>query len=306
MKNLLIIIFFSFPVWVLAQTSPASQPAPATVPQSAAAAPQPPPDSTLTQALHFADSVFSRPSFTYDLSEPDFPPDLQSILIRFNNAISANKEWFLDYRKKNAPSGGTLPYNERFGITYAEYQRIQNLEKLPPHYITISQQLITVTHDNGHIRFKGADETRILDYLEINLSERQLLFAGDTLVFVGAMNTSQLSPLGLSKGYIWRLEKADIKNTFEAGKVTARVVEINLGEPLPSTTSANAAPGTPSTPSTSLSTSTPPNTGANSSPSTPNTVRSTNPPPKTLLRIKYQDLLQGVTRADFDFIGFIH
>ncbi len=248
MKNILIIIAFSFPTWTLAQSGAVPSP------ESAAA---------LTQALHFTDSIFSRPSFTYDLSEPDFPPDLQSILIRFNNAIAANKEWFLDYRSKNSTP---LPYNERFGITPAEYQRIQNLEKLPPHFSTISQQQITVTHDNGHIRFKGIDETRILDYLDINLTQRQLLFAGDTLNFVGPMNASQLLPLGLSKGYTWRLEKADIKSTLEAGKVTARVVEINLGTPLPS----------------------------NSNPNTP------------LLRIKYQDMLQGTIRADFDFMGFIH
>jgi hypothetical protein len=218
-------------------------------------------DSLLTQALSFIDSVFNRPDFTFDIAEPAIPKDMQSILIRFNNAVAADKQWFLDYRDKNA-AGGSLPHNERFGITREEYQRVQNLERFPPRLITLSQQKASVDRHDGNIHFKGEGEIRILDYWEIDLRQQKIIFAGDTLPFGGTMIGNQLSPFGLTQGYVWRLEKADLKNTLQAGKVTARVVEIDLGLPKDTT--------------------------------------------KVFLRIKYQDMQEGITRAEMDLTGFVH
>jgi hypothetical protein len=224
--------------------------------------PAPTPDSLLAQAFHFTDSVFDRPEFTYDIAEPDIPKDMQSILIRFNDAVTADKQWFIDYRNKYAAGGQPLPYNERFGITRAEYQRVQRMEKVPPHLVSVSRQKVTVSRENNNIRFKGSDETRILDYLEIDLQQQKIIFAGDTLHFAGTMNASQLLPFSLTQGYRWRMEIADLKNTLQTNKVTARVVEVTLGLPLDSG--------------------------------------------KTFLRIKYQDMQAGETRADMDLIGYVH
>src|SRR5882762_2232078 len=92
---------------------------------------QPRDSTSLAEAFHFTDSLFDRAEFTYDIAEPDISKDIQSILARFSDAVSANKEWFIDYRKKYAAGGQSLPYNERFGITPGEYLRIQQLEKVP-------------------------------------------------------------------------------------------------------------------------------------------------------------------------------
>ena len=220
-------------------------------------------DSTsLEQAFHFTDSLFNRAEFTYDIAEPDIPKDIQSILARFSDAVSADKEWFIDYRNKNAAGGQPLPYNERFGITPGEYVRIQQLEKVPPRMITISQQKVTVSRENNVIHFKGDGEALILKYLEIDLQQQKLIFAGDTIPFAGAMNAAQLSPFRLTKGHMWRLEMADLKSTLQTDKITARVVELDLG--LPDETG------------------------------------------RTFLRIKYQDMQSGVTRADMDLTGFVH
>ncbi len=63
-------------------------------------------DSTSpAQAFHFTDSLFDRAEFTYDVAEPDIPKEIQSILARFSNAVSADKEWFIDYRNKYAATG---------------------------------------------------------------------------------------------------------------------------------------------------------------------------------------------------------
>ena len=192
---------------------------------------QPQDSTSLAQAFHFTDSLFDRGNFTFDIAEPDISKDIQSILARFSNAVSADKEWFIDYRNKYAAGGQPLPYNERFGITPGEYLRIQQLEKIPPRMITISQQKVTISRESNVIHFIGDGEALILKYLEIDLRQQKIIFAGDTLPFGGAMNAGQLSPFRLTKGYIWRMEKADLQTTLQTDKITARVVELDLGMP---------------------------------------------------------------------------
>lgn len=266
MKNILLIIIISgFSLHDFAQSDSSHSVARSTQHPSILqpSASRPAADSSLAQAFQFTDSVFNRAEFTYEIVEPDLPADMQSILTRFNNAVAANKEWFLEYRNKNATADQPLPYNARFGITATEYNRLLHLEKAAPHFITIAQQKITVQRQNDHIYFKGNDESRILDYLMIDPQHQAITFVGDTLLFAGAMNVNQRTPFGLSQGYVWRLEKADIPSTLQAGKVTARVVEINLG-------------------------------------------LTNDASPKIFLLIKYQDMQEGVTRADLDLIGFVH
>ena len=251
MKNILLIIMvFGFSFHDFAQSG---------LSRSAA-------DSSLAQAFLFIDSAFNRAEFTYDIIEPDLPADMQSILNRFNNAVAANREWFLEYRKKYVTTDQPLPYNARFGITVSEYNRVLNLEKTAPHFTTIAQQKVTIQRRNDHIYLKSDGESRILDFLTIDPQPQVITFVGDTLLFAGAMNINQRASFGLTQGYVWRLEKADIQSTLQAGKVTARVVEINLG--LTSDTISNQS--------------------------------------KIFLRIKYQDMQDGVTRADLDLIGFVH
>lgn len=185
----------------------------------------------LKQAFLFTDSLFNRPEFTYDIAEPGISKDLQFILLRFNNAVSKNKEWFIEYRNKYAVGGQSLPYNERFGITPEEYLRIQQMEKTPPRLITLAQQKVTVSRENKVLHFKGSGETLVFNYLEIDEQQQKIIFAGDTLLFAGAMTGTQLSPFHLTEGYIWRLERADLNSTLQTDKITARVVEFDLGLP---------------------------------------------------------------------------
>lgn len=187
------------------------------------------PENSQKAAFSFIDSVFHRPSFTYETLQPEIPKDMQTILIRFNNAIVANRQWFIDYRNKYSNSGQPLPYNERFGITADEYKRIQNMESTPPALVAIDSQTVTVQKDAGLIHFHSSSDSHLLDYLLIDPSQHTLLYGGDTIPFIGRMSTGPSSPYGQWQGYTWRMEKADAKNTLDSNKLTARVIEINLG-----------------------------------------------------------------------------
>lgn len=193
-----------------------------------------PTDSVRHAAFRFVDSVFARKAFVFQTLQPDIPVDMQAILIRFNNAVVANQAWFLDYRNKYAGSGQPLPYNERFGISADEYRRVQNLSTAPSQLVAVDSQHVTVSQGSAYsfIQLKSDGDTHLLDYLMIDPAGQQLLYGADTIPFIGRTNTGPSSPYGQLQGFTWRLEKTDIASTLDAGKVTARVIEINLGLPV--------------------------------------------------------------------------
>lgn len=200
---------------------------PASKPQQTPTQSKPYPITPADSAIHFADSIFHNPALLYQLTEPDIPVDIQSILARFNNALVANREWFQQYRI--AYAGKPLPYNERFGINPDEYKRLQNLEQSPPQLVPIDTQKVTVTHEAGYLRFTTNGDIRLLDYLQIDLQKDLVVFGGDTIPLVGHTVTTAASPYGEWEGYTWRLQKADAASSLATSRVTARVVEINMG-----------------------------------------------------------------------------
>lgn len=190
-----------------------------------------PADPTRDAAFGFADSVFNRTSFLFETLQPDIPADMQLILIRMNNAISANRDWFIEFRKKYGGSGAALPYDEHFGISREEYNKVQHMETQPPQLVVADSQKVAVQSDNGLIQFKTEGNPHFLDYLLLDIRHQWLMYGGDTLPFKGAVTTQPSNPYGQWHGYTWRLERTDFAATLEAGKPTARVIEVDLGLP---------------------------------------------------------------------------
>ena len=245
-------------------TTPKTTQKPAAKSQQTITQSKPYPITPADSAIHFADSIFHNPTLLYQLVQPDIPADIQSILVRFNNALVANREWFQQYR--TAYAGKPLPYNQRFGITPDEYKRLQNLEQAPAQLTPVDTQKVTVTREAGYIRFTTDGDIRLLDYLQIDLKNNFVVFGGDTIPLIGHTATNATSPYGGWEGYTWRLQKADAASTLATSLVTARVVEVNLGLTSPEGQST---------------------------------------PRKVFLRLKYQDMKNGETKANLELVGYL-
>jgi hypothetical protein len=230
-------------------------------------------NDTLPQALAdrkaafgFFDSIFARPSFLFARLEPGLPAGMDTILLRFNTAVAANRQWFNAYKDKYTASGQQLPYDPHFGITYMEYRRILELAHAPIRLAPADSQLITVLREGGLVHFRSAGENHLLDYLLVDPGHQQLLYGGDTIPFAGLSDPGLANRIGLTattwQGYSWRLEKTDIATGIAGLHVAARVVQIDLGLP----------------------------------------QGQINP----LFRIHYEQLKADSTVSGFDLIGFIH
>lgn len=185
-----------------------------------------PASPALIAAFHFIDSAFAKPTFEFEMLGPGMPAGLDSILFRFNNAVAANRQWFMEYRKQYP--GQTLPYNDKFGITPDEYRRIQNYASSPTQMVPVDSQQVSVIRTDGLIRLKCSGDLRFLDYLYFDPKDMQAYYGGDTIPFTGRSGASS-SPYGPWQGFKWRLEKTNVTITLQ--NVTAHVVEIDLGLP---------------------------------------------------------------------------
>jgi hypothetical protein len=212
------------------------------------------------QAFRLVDSIFHDSVCHFEITEFDFPADVRDILLRFNNSVAANKEWFEQY-VGHAPAGQPLPYNEKFGITPEEYGKIRNMDKVHPALKVVDTQKVVILRQEGKISFKGEGDGRVLDYLEFYPDKKEVVFAGDTIPFARMVSMTAVSAYGLTDGYTWRLERTDVNKTLQARLLTAHVVEIDLG------------------------------------------IR--HPDNKPLLRIQYQDMENGVNRANLDLSGYV-
>ncbi len=188
-----------------------------------------PPDTTRDSAFTLLDSIFNRPEFLYETVGPDIPADIQPLLIRLNNAIAANQQWFMEFRNKY--SDQPLPYDPRFGITAAEYSRVRHLQAVPPRLVPIDSQTVSILKDGGFIHFKCNGDEHLLDYLYIDPSHQLLEYGGDTIPFAGAASSGRNSPYGQWQGFVWHLEHVDTQTVLDSVQVTARIVEVNIGIP---------------------------------------------------------------------------
>lgn len=244
------------------------------------------PITPVDSAIRFADSIFHTPTFLYQQVQPDIPEDIQSILIRFNNALANNRQWFQDYKAANA--GQTLPYNQRFGITTEEYKKLQNLEKTPPQLVPVDTMKVAVLREGGYIRFHTDGDIHLFDYLQIDLKSGLVVYGGDTIPLIGYTVTAASSPYGQWQGYTWRLEKADVATAITTNRVTARVVEINMG----------LAPRTAQTPAD-------PQAAPQQTPQQQTPQQTPQSGTRIFLRLKYQDMRDGAPTANLELVGYL-
>jgi hypothetical protein len=190
--------------------------------------PRPVSPEKVKEAFSWVDSVFHGSSFSFEVTEFDFPADIREILLKFNNAIAANKDWFAAY-SSHATAGQPLPYDEKFGITREEYDRIKNMDRLHPALKVVDTLKITILRQDEKISFSGEGDGRILDYLEFNLRTNELIFAGDNIPFSPGINMTSAIAYSLVNTQRWRLQTTDVNKSLQANQLTARVVEIELG-----------------------------------------------------------------------------
>lgn len=180
----------------------------------------------------FVDSLLKKEKATLEILDFTFSPDLQEILSRFQKAMTENKEWVQEYFSKNYKEGEGLPYNEKFGISKDEYQKIKDMEKSPPEIIVKLSAPIKINHTSGYITFTtGEDDAKFIELLKIDLRNEVLLFNSDTIPFTKEIHAPSSTPFGEWHGYKWYQETSNLGEHDEVkfDKLISKIIEVDFG-----------------------------------------------------------------------------
>jgi hypothetical protein len=139
-----------------------------------------------------------------------YPKRYLELTGKLQSAISTNRDWWLDYIKKNAKDGEPLPYTSKFGLTKKEYDEFLSLAEQRTLEIAGSGTLLVKTNSSG-FEFDGGSELADLTGIKINLKELTV-----TTPFAVLKNpTQEESPggpgLGAYSGYQWNFEQSDLE-----------------------------------------------------------------------------------------------
>ena len=113
----------------------------------------------------FLDSLLKKDNYTAEFLDFEYPKEIQEITMRFQKSVAERKEWFQEYYSKNYKEGEGMPYNENFGITKEEYQKIKDLEKTGARLIACGQAMA----------FFDVKKTDLLPDVRISLTAQTVL-----------------------------------------------------------------------------------------------------------------------------------
>lgn len=181
----------------------------------------------------FVDSLLKRDEVIVEILDFTLPPDIQDITRRFQKAMAENKEWAQEYISKNYREGEGVPYNEKFGISKEEYQKIKDIEKSRPTIAVKSSVPIKVNRTINSITFTTAhDEIKFIELLKIDLKNQTMSFNNDTIPFTNEINAPASTPFGEWHGYAWKKETSNLgeNDDLKFDKLISKIVEIDFGK----------------------------------------------------------------------------
>jgi hypothetical protein len=186
-------------------------------------------------AFGFVDSVFRPAAFVFEINELRPPDSVLAIMVKFNNAIAANKEWAAEYMNKYYVAGQGAPYNEKFGITKEEYDKIKNADGSSYKLNKVKSEKLAIERVNACISFEGNDSFRVLNYLFFCGSSKTVIFGKDTISFAGELTAPSSTPFGKWHGYRWHYEKSNQSSEadIKIHELSSKIIEVDIGRTIP-------------------------------------------------------------------------
>jgi hypothetical protein len=131
---------------------------------------------------------------------------LLGLTARFQQALSENRDWFLEYVKGRGDKLG-LPYHEKMGLTEAEYNELTT-SLLATKLIPMVTEDVIIKRKGREITFNNNGALSILRELQIDRDGKKISFGDyelllkDTVKTVGNKNVLSSS----WKGYTWQFD----------------------------------------------------------------------------------------------------
>ena len=163
------------------------------------------------------------------------PPRANELAEKMMAAIGKNKGWLLDAIKKSSP-GEPLPYDERLGLTEAEYKEFLALSKqMTLKEIAVHEIHVVRNSDNTISLVVGKDEMPTLSALKFDLAKNTVSTPFGELANPKPVDLSakgEGGALGPYKGLSFHLETVpgDLNGTAKWSDFSGKTVSMILGK----------------------------------------------------------------------------
>ncbi len=186
-------------------------------------------DDSIRQAFLFVDTILAAGTHSYNIVDFIYPQEYQDLMIKFNNAVSSNRQWYVDYIKKYYVPGKGHPYDTLFGVTKKEYDRLKDIENVQTELKVFASGEFEMKKDSGMISFKTQGVGRLLDFLKIDLKHDLIFFDSDTIEYTELMNVNNTTRMGPWKGYVWRKERTNVMSVNKLEDTNSKTINIIFG-----------------------------------------------------------------------------
>jgi hypothetical protein len=184
---------------------------------------------SIKNAFAFVDSLLEPGLHNYDIVDFEYPKDLQDLMIKMNNAIAANKQWYVDYAKKNYIPGEGIPYDTLFGITKDEFNRLKHIDTVQTILKVLASGKVDISKESNRVAFKSQGASALFDYIKIDLPENLMVLESDTISFDHFLHVTSNKRMGPWKGYIWSKKATNIMNTGRLEDTNAKMIDLIFG-----------------------------------------------------------------------------
>lgn len=183
-------------------------------------------------AVGFLNNTLTNGTHKFTILEKDIPADLRKIALRYRQAVSDSMQWFHEYSQLYADQS-PLPYHKNFGISEAEYDRMNN--EFPRLKMkTKDVKTLEVNKTDGYIGFKGDGVFTIFDAVVIDVNNDKMLIDEQAVPYSGEVSEDESSGFGAWKGYKWRAESGSMDDVKAFKDTDYSLIEISVGKTLQS------------------------------------------------------------------------
>lgn len=181
-------------------------------------------------AIDYINGLLSQGNHKLEILEKDISPDLKQIVLRYRKAVSDSMEWYQNYSQENK-NQNPLPYHVNFGISQAEYERMNREFPLQKMKIKSSRTL-TVNKAEDKINFKGDGDFTIFNTVAIDTKNKTMIVDDQLIPYAGEFTEGETSGFGSWKGYRWKLESGNMDDIKAFKQTDYNLIDITIGKTL--------------------------------------------------------------------------
>lgn len=165
-----------------------------------------------------------------DIMGIKYPVGYEELVLKFQQGIAANQDWFITYQKENYVPGQGLPYHENFGISKDEYETMKKYNgavKLSK----IAESEFLAEKTNDAIILSAHPDISAFNNIKIKLDSNLIYINNLRVPYIGISDIKDTNNvIGKWKGHRWKIEEFENPNYTSMAEISGRIYEFTIGQ----------------------------------------------------------------------------